>query len=260
MIDLNETELTVEIVDILKSICDPEQIENVVYVTGKTVSEIDIYNDLGFDSLDAVELALKVETKYDIVINDEDLEKFRTVDDIVKYLLKVFYGGNLELFLSKLNYINMSTLTTAKASVKPRVRGTSSASVSKKLVAKTATPVLEGSISHKFSDGSSFSGTFEQLKLVAAALGETVDHLATPPRGYYFSTSKKGMMKISTMNDYHLRRTLVKVSTDYLDSIYKAEDSNAVFIKKFESMTDNPLVLDLYAELHNRVKTGTSVK
>jgi acyl carrier protein len=45
-----------------------------------------IVDDLGADSLDHVELVMAIEEAYGIVVSDEDMEKIRTVQDIVDYL------------------------------------------------------------------------------------------------------------------------------------------------------------------------------
>ena len=44
--------------------------------------------DLELDSLDLVELEMKIEEKFGFVIKDEDLFKFKTVGDIYKFLEK----------------------------------------------------------------------------------------------------------------------------------------------------------------------------
>ena len=46
----------------------------------------DIFEDLGIDSLDAVELTLAVEEKTGISIDQDAMAGLRTVADIVKYL------------------------------------------------------------------------------------------------------------------------------------------------------------------------------
>jgi acyl carrier protein len=45
-----------------------------------------LVDDLGFDSLDRVELVMAIEEDYDIDIPDEAAENFRTVSDIMKYV------------------------------------------------------------------------------------------------------------------------------------------------------------------------------
>lgn len=42
--------------------------------------------DLGADSLDVVELVMKIEEKFGIEVPDEDAEKIRTVKDAVEYI------------------------------------------------------------------------------------------------------------------------------------------------------------------------------
>ena len=43
-------------------------------------------NDLGADSLDTVELIMEFETKFDVIIPDEDVEKIVTVGDALNYI------------------------------------------------------------------------------------------------------------------------------------------------------------------------------
>ncbi|MCD7949828.1 MAG: acyl carrier protein [Erysipelotrichaceae bacterium] len=43
-------------------------------------------DDLGIDSLDAVELSLDLENEFDIEISDEELSSLKTVEDIVKLI------------------------------------------------------------------------------------------------------------------------------------------------------------------------------
>lgn len=48
--------------------------------------ESNLFDDLGADSLDAVELNLALEEAYGISIPDEDLAELKTVQDIVTYI------------------------------------------------------------------------------------------------------------------------------------------------------------------------------
>ena len=48
--------------------------------------EAKLFEDLGADSLDAVELSLAVEEKTGITIEEEAMENIKTVADIVNYL------------------------------------------------------------------------------------------------------------------------------------------------------------------------------
>ena len=45
-----------------------------------------IKKDLGADSLDILQLLMRIEDQYGIVIPDQELAKFETVGDVVKYL------------------------------------------------------------------------------------------------------------------------------------------------------------------------------
>ena len=46
----------------------------------------ELVGDLGINSLELADLVYSCEEKFDITIDDEDLHKFVTVGDVVKYL------------------------------------------------------------------------------------------------------------------------------------------------------------------------------
>ena len=56
----------------------------------KSAADIQLSNrvleDLGADSLDIVELSMAVEDEFGVKIGDEDMEKLRTVGDIVEFV------------------------------------------------------------------------------------------------------------------------------------------------------------------------------
>jgi len=60
-----------------------EQLERDVNEVTKTASLID---DLGADSLDIVELVMKMEEEFGIEIPDEEAEKIKTVNDVIQYI------------------------------------------------------------------------------------------------------------------------------------------------------------------------------
>ena len=48
--------------------------------------EAELSGDLGINSLELAELVLACEEKFDVVIEDDDLQQFNTVGDVVNYL------------------------------------------------------------------------------------------------------------------------------------------------------------------------------
>ena len=54
----------------------------------KLKRDASLINDLQMDSLDLTELTMKIEEKYKINSSNEDLEKLRTVGDIIDYASK----------------------------------------------------------------------------------------------------------------------------------------------------------------------------
>jgi len=60
-----------------------EQLERDVNEVTITASLID---DLGADSLDVVELVMKMEEEFGIEIPDEEAEKIKTVHDVIQYI------------------------------------------------------------------------------------------------------------------------------------------------------------------------------
>lgn len=54
----------------------------------KVTLDAQIKKDLGADSLDILQLLMRIEDQYGIVIPDQALAKFETVKDVVDYLEK----------------------------------------------------------------------------------------------------------------------------------------------------------------------------
>lgn len=48
--------------------------------------ETSIINDLGADSLDVVDLLMNIEDEFGVEVPDEDVEKVKTVEDLVSYI------------------------------------------------------------------------------------------------------------------------------------------------------------------------------
>ncbi len=66
------------IIDILK--------ESTGVSTAQIIPEAHITDDLGADSLDTVEIVMRLEEAFDILIEDEESEKMFTVQDIIDYI------------------------------------------------------------------------------------------------------------------------------------------------------------------------------
>ena len=64
-------EIIMEQLDVNRELCDPQ------------ASFID---DLGADSLDLVELIMEMEENFGIQMSDEELEKTRTIQDVIDFL------------------------------------------------------------------------------------------------------------------------------------------------------------------------------
>ena len=52
----------------------------------KITLDANFVDDLGADSLDAVELIMSIEDEFEIEVPDEAIEEIKTVDDAVKYI------------------------------------------------------------------------------------------------------------------------------------------------------------------------------
>lgn len=52
----------------------------------ESISESNTFDELGLDSMDAVDVVMQVEEKYDITVNDADLASFVTVGDALTYI------------------------------------------------------------------------------------------------------------------------------------------------------------------------------
>ena len=57
-----------------------------LHIDVTTVHPQSTLQDLGADSLDMVDIVMKVEEEFGIEINDEDAEKLHTVQDFINYV------------------------------------------------------------------------------------------------------------------------------------------------------------------------------
>ena len=56
-----------------------------------------LFNDLTYDSLDAVEFMMKLEDAFEIAIPDQQAEEVKTVGQAVDLLVRFFDGGSLAM-------------------------------------------------------------------------------------------------------------------------------------------------------------------
>lgn len=108
----------------------------------------------------------------------------------------------------------MATIT------KKSSRSTTAKKTTGKAITAKKSTTATGKISYKFPDGTEVTGTLDQLTTIANALGvKLAISGSSVPRGYYPSESK-GIVKISDMNDFHIRRALLKRSKDYSAEVF----------------------------------------
>ena len=110
-------------------------------------------------------------------------------------------------------------------------------------------------MNYTFKNGVKVEGTLDQINIVAKSLKEVINPkniTGTLPRGYYVS-STKGIMKITDMQDVHIRNALLKQSKEHFEVLQKEKGlKNTEFCVKYTQLTDKPLVIDLYSELEKR--------
>jgi len=63
-------------------------IEQLSVTREQCVPEASFINDLGADSLDLMELIMEMEEQYGVSIPDEELQKIRTIQNVIDFLRK----------------------------------------------------------------------------------------------------------------------------------------------------------------------------
>lgn len=64
-------------------------IKNSGVTTNSSISSSsNLYDDLEFDSLDAVEFVMTIEDEFGVTISDDELSDLKTVQDVVNYIDK----------------------------------------------------------------------------------------------------------------------------------------------------------------------------
>ena len=105
-------------------------------------------------------------------------------------------------------------------------------------------------ITHKFENGREFKGTIPELVLVGKSLGLKLVGLELP-RGYYNSASD-GIVEVKSMHSFHIRRALLKATTEYMKKVFSNGDTNKEFLAKYAGLVDDNTIQDLLSELVER--------
>ena len=145
------------------------------------------------------------------------------------------------------------TTTSKRASTIKSEAIRKSTKAAAKISSKGIATTTGSAISYTFENGLEVKGTIDQLEAIATSMKLSLNYksIGHRPVGFYPSTSK-GMVKMSSMNDYHLRRALLKEAKEYFTGVYASEYSNVAFLNKFMKMADQPLVVELFTELSTR--------
>ncbi len=66
---------------IRKILCEQFELEE-----DRVTMDSNLIGDLGADSLDVIDLAMSIEDEFDIEVPDDEIEKIKTVGDIVRFV------------------------------------------------------------------------------------------------------------------------------------------------------------------------------
>ena len=64
-----------------KILCEQFELEE-----DRVTMDSNLVGDLGADSLDVIDLAMSIEDEFDIEVPDDEIEKIKTVGDIVRFV------------------------------------------------------------------------------------------------------------------------------------------------------------------------------
>ena len=199
-------------------------------------------SSLGLDELDFIEIIMHIEKEYSIELSDSEIDSIKKIHELID---KIYFLTSKKLLSLNIKNNKMSTLKTG-------VTKTPTKKATAKLV--TTTGSVE-KVNYTFPDGTEFKGTIDQLTKVASALGLKIS-LKTFPKGFYPSESK-GLVKISEMNEFHIRRALLKASRSYYalkgGPFENDKDlTNEQFLTAYTGLANLQVVQDLYSELEKR--------
>lgn len=107
---------------------------------------------------------------------------------------------------------------------------------------------------YKFKSGLTVEGSVEEILQISKAINEPIDPALLPrQKGYYFSESKHTYVKISDMDEMHIRNALCKASREYYQVLSQQRTiPRQEFMRKFISFGDDVLIQDLFYGLQRK--------
>ena len=75
----NRAKIDAPVEDAVKTI-----VSEILMINPQIKNQSYLVHDLGADELDVVEIAIALEFQYDIIITDQEMENWRSVDDIIQ--------------------------------------------------------------------------------------------------------------------------------------------------------------------------------
>ena len=79
----NRTKITGGVDDVVKIV-----VADILMIDNNINDNTNLRNDLGADELDMVEITMEIEYQYDLIISDNDMDKFYTISDLIMYIEK----------------------------------------------------------------------------------------------------------------------------------------------------------------------------
>lgn len=101
-------------------------------------------------------------------------------------------------------------------------------------------------------NGVTMNGTPEQIAAIARQLGVEVGN-----DGVYYLSSSRGLIRITDMQDEHLKRTIAKRTRDWAVNLSNLD--GAAFIREVTNGTRDVTTLAMVREYTSRVARGSTI-
>ena len=79
----NRNKITGDVDDVVKIV-----VADILMIENNMNDNTNLRNDLGADELDMIEITMEIEYQYDLIISDNDMDKFYTIEDLIMYIEK----------------------------------------------------------------------------------------------------------------------------------------------------------------------------